>query len=68
MSNWSEDQIQERINEIDQLIQEAGRQKPQFLIDDDDEYQDNLELGWYLDELCAERETLIQLRNKFHSY
>lgn len=31
-------------------LQNAGRSKPQFLIDDDDEYQDQLELGWWKDE------------------
>ena len=32
-------------------LSNCGRSKPQFLIDDDDEYQDQLELGWHKDEI-----------------
>lgn len=67
MSTWSEDQINQRLKEIDQLEKEAGRPKSQLLIgDDDDAYQDALELGWYLEELRDERKVLIELRNKLH--
>jgi len=69
MTNWSEDQINQRLKEIDQAEMEAGRPKPQFLCrddDDGDDYQENLELGWYLDELRDERKFLIDLRNKLH--
>ena len=39
-------------------LQNAGRSKPQFLIDDDDEYQDQLELGWWRDEQRDKIKTL----------
>ena len=32
-------------------LSNCGRSKPQFLIDDDDEYQDQLELGWAKEEI-----------------
>ena len=42
----------------EQTLANAGRSKPQFLIDDDDEYQDQLELGWWKDEQYALIESL----------
>jgi hypothetical protein len=40
-------------------LNNSGRSKPQFLIDDDDEYQDQLELGWWKDE---QRQLIEQLQ------
>ena len=39
-------------------LSNCGRSKPQFLIDDDDEYQDQLELGWHKDEIRDRIESL----------
>jgi hypothetical protein len=39
-------------------LQNSGRSKPKFLIDDDDEYQDQLELGWWRDEQRDKIKTL----------
>jgi hypothetical protein len=46
-------------------LQNAGRSKPQFLIDDDDEYQDQLELSWWKDE---QRETIKTLEESITHY
>ena len=44
--------LKRELTEAKEELQNAGRSKPQFLIDDDDddEYQDQLELGWWKDE------------------
>jgi hypothetical protein len=44
-------EIQEEIRRLKSELADCGRSKPQFLIDDDDEYQDQLVLGWHKDEL-----------------
>jgi hypothetical protein len=46
-------------------LQNSGRSKPQFLINDDDEYQDQLELGWWKDE---QRETIKTLEESIVHY
>jgi hypothetical protein len=46
-------------------LQNSGRSKPQFLIDDDDEYQDQLELGWWKDE---QREKIKSLEESIAHY
>ena len=48
--------IRELQNELKQAVNDlesAGNQKPQFLINDDDEYQEQLELGWWVQEQRA---------------
>lgn len=49
------------IERIEEELRQLDNPKPQFLIDDDDEYQDQLELRWYRAEL---REELKSLTNK----
>ena len=36
---------------LKQELKELGASKPQYIIDDDEEYQEQLELGWYKREL-----------------
>jgi hypothetical protein len=43
--------IEDLRSEIDSC---SNQTKPQFLVDDDDEYQEQLELGWHLSELRDE--------------
>lgn len=68
----TEEEIQERINEIDKEAKEIEEYKannPLTLSDVEnisDNYQYRLEQGYYLSELQAERNHLIQLRNQFH--
>lgn len=50
--------IQSRLKEIAEEFANLGRSKDQHLIDDKDEYQEQLELGWYKDELYEEQEAL----------
>lgn len=72
MSNWSEDQIQQRLDEIDKEEKEILDLKKQNRVsledveDVSDNYQYNLEWNYALSELRDERKYLIQLRNKFH--
>lgn len=49
-----------KLRGIDGDIDDAVRPKPQFLIDDDDDYQDALELKWHLDELRDRRKEIIK--------
>lgn len=54
--------LRKEIAEIEKEIAKAGRVKPQFLIDDD-EYQDQLELSYHLDELRDQKERLESILN-----
>ena len=52
-----------KLRGIDQDIKDAGSPKPQFLCNDDDDgddYQEQLELGWHLDELRDRRKEIIK--------
>lgn len=72
MSNWSEDQIQQRIDEIDVEEKEildlkrTSKLSSEDIEDVSDNYQYNLEWNYALSELRDERKHLIELRNKFH--
>lgn len=72
MSTWSEDQIQQRLNEINIEEKEIFDLKKQNKLSNEDiedvsdNYQYNLEWNYALSELRDERKYLIQLRNKFH--
>lgn len=72
MSTWSEQQIQERLDEIDKEENEIRQLKRSNSLSTDDvedvsdRYQYHLEWNYALSELRDERKYLIQLRNKFH--
>ena len=72
IADLTEDQIQERINEIDQEALEIKRLKSSNRIsstdieDVSDNYQWNLEWNYALSELSDERNMLVQARNQFH--
>ena len=46
--------LHQQINDIQFKLRNAGNSKPQFMIDDDDEYQDQLELLEYKNDLRTE--------------
>jgi len=53
------DNLLERIADLEEEIRNYQSQlKPQFLIDDDDEYQEQLELRWHISDLKDELEDL----------
>jgi len=53
------DNLLERIADLEKQIRNYESQlKPQFLIDDDDEYQEQLELRWCISELKDKLEEL----------
>lgn len=53
------DNLLERIADLEKQIRNYESQlKPQFLIDDDDEYQEQLELRWHISDLKDELEDL----------
>jgi hypothetical protein len=49
---------QEMLISLKDELANCGMSKAQFLIDDDDEYQDQLELGWHKSELRDQIDTL----------
>lgn len=51
-------ELQKAIASKEVELANIGSQKPQFLIEEDDEYQDNLELGWAKDEIRDEIKSL----------
>lgn len=72
ISEMTEDQIQSRIDEIDNELAEIHRLKKQNRLsledieDVTDNYQYNLEWNYVIDELKDERNQLIQARNSLH--
>lgn len=68
----TEQEIQHRIDEIDQDLKETLALKRNNRVSMEDEedisynYQMNLEWNYYIDELNAERKELIKQRNSFH--
>ncbi len=72
ISDLTEEQIQQRIDEIDRELKETrDLKKSNRLSDEDiedvsDNYQYNLEWNYLIDELNAERAQLIQQRNSLH--
>jgi hypothetical protein len=72
ISQWTEQEIQERINEIDKEAAEIRELKRsnRLTVEDhedvSDTYQMHLEWGYLLSELQEERNFLVQERNKFH--
>ncbi len=72
ISDLTEEQIQQRIDEIDRELKETrDLKKSNRLSDEDiedvsDNYQYNLEWNYLIDELNAKRAQLIQQRNSLH--
>jgi hypothetical protein len=51
--------LEKELREANEQLNNCGRVKPQFLMEpDSDEYQDQLELSWYKDELSDTIERL----------
>lgn len=73
VSNWTEEQINERIAEIDNEELEIAelKRKNRLTVEDhedcSDNYQMHLEWGYALAELRDEKKFLIQQRNKLHT-
>ena len=69
---YTEQQIQDRIDEIDREAQEIRALKSRNRVSMEDEedisdnYQWNLECNYLLSDLQAERNVLIKQRNTFH--
>ena len=69
---YTEEEIQERINEIDSEIKEIShlrdnnRISSEDIEDISDNYQFHLEWGYALSELRDERAILVEERNKLH--
>lgn len=60
------DNLLERIADLEEEIRNYQSQlKPQFLIDDDDEYQEQLELRWHISDLKDELENLKKKNVEF---
>jgi len=60
------DNLLERIADLEEEIRNYQYQlKPQFLIDDDDEYQEQLELRWHISDLKDELENLKKKNVEF---
>lgn len=61
--------LEEQIESLNKELKSIGSTKPQFLIDDDDKYQDQLELSWYKselrDEIKALEKELDECKSKF---
>ena len=47
-------------HELERELDNLGYTKPQVLIDDDDEYQEALEIGWAKDELRERIDTITE--------
>lgn len=68
----SEQQIQNRLDEIDQDLREtlqlkkSNRPSVEDMEDMSDNYQMNIGWNYYVDELNWERLELIKIRNQFH--
>jgi len=50
--------LQIALASYEEELANCGKSKPQFMIDDDDEYQDQLELGWHKSELIDKIDAL----------
>lgn len=72
INDFTEQQIQQRIDEIDKelleikALKQSNRVTAEDIEDISDNYQYNLEWNYLVDELQAERNELIQHRNSFH--
>lgn len=63
-SEMSVEQLQNALEAVNKEIDEAGSPKPSFMIRDaedcGDEFQENLELGWHLNELRDNKGKILQ--------
>jgi len=72
INDLTEEQTQQRIDEIDKelleikALKQSNRVTAEDIEDISDNYQYNLEWNYLVDELQAERNELIQHRNSFH--